>query len=101
MSLKRSFRVGTLFCLGMAFTTYPLAEAPKFPIQSFQISGSQLFSAEQIQARVANFIGPDRNFADIQKALEAVERLYVEQGYTEFRSSFRNNRWTAAWCAWK
>lgn len=82
MSLKRSFRVGTLFCLGMAFTTYPLAEAPKFPIQSFQISGSQLFSAEQIQARVANFVGPDRNFADIQKALEAVERLYVEQGYT-------------------
>lgn len=82
MSLEQSFRINTLFCLSLFFAPNALADAPKFSIQAFQVSGSQLFSAEQIQVRVASFIGAERNFGDIQKALEAVERMYVEQGYT-------------------
>ena len=71
MSLEQSFRINTLFCLSLVFAPNALADAPKFSIQAFQVSGSQLFSAEQIQARVASFIGAERNFGDIQKALFA------------------------------
>lgn len=51
VSLEQSFRINTLFCLSLFFAPNALADAPKFSIQAFQVSGSQLFSAEQIQAR--------------------------------------------------
>lgn len=55
--------------------------SPQFPIVSFQVEGSALLSQTDIDSRVAAFIGPRRDFADVQRALEAIETIYAEAGW--------------------
>lgn len=56
--------------------------APKFPIASFKVEGNTLLSQTEIDAAVRPFIGTDRDFGDVQRALEALEEKYKQRGYT-------------------
>jgi hemolysin activation/secretion protein len=56
--------------------------APKFPIVRFQVEGNTLLPQDEIEAIVAPFVGPGRDFGDVQGALEALEAKYREHGYT-------------------
>jgi hemolysin activation/secretion protein len=44
--------------------------------------GATLVSAEQLQEATQAFTGAGRTFADVQRALEAVERAYSESGFS-------------------
>lgn len=55
--------------------------APKFNISRFEVSGSTVLSAEEIEDILAPYTGQQKSFADIQRALEALERAYRERGY--------------------
>jgi hemolysin activation/secretion protein len=57
-------------------------DSPRFDIRRFVFEGATLLSREQLEARTAAFIGPSKTFADVQRALEAVERAYSESGYS-------------------
>lgn len=55
--------------------------APRFEIERFDIQGNTLLSPETVQAAVAPFTGKNKDFADIQRALEALEQAYRDRGY--------------------
>jgi len=55
---------------------------PRFDIQRFIVEGATLVSASEIAAATAPFAGKSKDFADVQRALEAMERLYANKGYS-------------------
>ena len=55
---------------------------PAFPILSFKVEGNTLLSQDVIDASVNPFLGPKRDFGDVQGALEALEALYKQRGFT-------------------
>ena len=57
------------------------AQEERFDISRFDIKGNTLLKQSDLDALVAPFVGPKRNYGDIQKALEAVENAYRSRGY--------------------
>jgi hemolysin activation/secretion protein len=61
----------------------PAADAsPRFEIRRFVFEGAVLVPREALEAATQDFTGAGRSFADVQRALEAVERAYSEAGYS-------------------
>jgi hemolysin activation/secretion protein len=58
------------------------AQEPKFEIRSFLVEGASLLTKEEIEGAVGPFSGRDKDFADVQRALEALERAYTDKGYS-------------------
>lgn len=57
-------------------------DAPiRFEITRFAITGNTLLPAAVLDAAVAPHIGKERDFGDVQRALEAVEAAYHQRGY--------------------
>ena len=59
--------------------------APRFDIQRFIIEGNTLIPKAEAEALVAPFVGGNRDFGDVQRALEALQQAYVERGYNATR----------------
>src|SRR5450830_212307 len=59
----------------------PPAE-PRFAIEKFTVRGVTLFTAEGMQLILAPYIGKDKDFGDVQKALEGLEKAYTSKGYS-------------------
>ncbi|MGP1676907.1 MAG: POTRA domain-containing protein [Burkholderiales bacterium] len=59
----------------------PVAE-PRFDIDGFNVRGATLITSEELRLMLAPFIGKSKNFGDVQKALEALERSYTDKGYS-------------------
>jgi hemolysin activation/secretion protein len=61
---------------------WALDEAPiRFEISRFEVAGNTLLPPADVDAAVAPFAGPGRDFGDVQRALEALEALYHARGY--------------------
>jgi hemolysin activation/secretion protein len=58
------------------------APEPKFDIRSFIVEGGSLLSKEEIEGAVSPFAGNGKDFSDVQRALEALERAYTDKGYS-------------------
>ena len=62
------------------------AEKPlRFEITGYVIEGAALVKKEEIAAAVAPFTGPNKDFSDVQYAIEAIEALYAEKGFSSVR----------------
>ncbi|MCE9633694.1 MAG: BamA/TamA family outer membrane protein [Methylophilales bacterium] len=59
--------------------------APKFDISEFKIEGNTLISTEELQALVQPHTGKQKDFGDVQQALEAVQDAYIDLGYNAVR----------------
>jgi hemolysin activation/secretion protein len=57
-------------------------DSPKFEIRRFIFDGATLLSPAQLDRVVRPFVGKNRDFGDVQKALEAVERAYSQAGWS-------------------
>jgi hemolysin activation/secretion protein len=55
---------------------------PTFPIVRIVVSGNTLLPQPTVDAAVAPFIGPRKDFGDVQKAVEALEDTYKRAGLT-------------------
>ncbi len=55
--------------------------APRFDILRFDIVGNTLLSADDVDAAVRNYVGTQKDFGDIQRALETLEQVYRDHGY--------------------
>jgi len=55
--------------------------APKFEIQRFEVVGDTLLGADAVQRLVTPYTGKDKDFSDVQRALESLEKAYRELGY--------------------
>jgi hemolysin activation/secretion protein len=53
----------------------------KFEISRFEVAGNTLLPPGEVERAVAPFAGRERDFGDVQRALEALEALYHERGY--------------------
>ena len=59
----------------------------RFEIQRYIVEGNTLLSQSEIDRIVAPFSGKDRDFGDIQRALEALQDAYASRGYNAVRVS--------------
>ena len=57
-------------------------ETLRFAITRYAVEGATLLTPAEIEAAVAPFIGTDKDFSDVQSALEAIEELYAQRGYS-------------------
>jgi hemolysin activation/secretion protein len=53
----------------------------RFEISRFDVKGNTLLPPAEIDAVLANYSGKQRDFGDVQRALEALEARYHEHGY--------------------
>ena len=60
----------------------PPAEEPKFEIRRFVFDGATLIAPQQLDEATRPYTGAGRNFGDVQRALEMVERAYTQAGYS-------------------
>ena len=61
------------------------SSAPRFAIERFVVEGNTLIPPQEVEALLAPFTGAQRDFGDIQKALEALQASYLERGYNAVR----------------
>ena len=59
----------------------PANDVIRFEISRFEIAGNTLLPAAEVNAAVAPFTGKDRDFGDVQRALEALEAVFHAHGY--------------------
>ena len=58
-------------------------DAPiRFDIARFDIAGNTLLTAAEAAAAVAPYAGKNRDFGDVERALDALEALYHQRGYS-------------------
>lgn len=57
-------------------------DVPRFEIRRFIFDGAALIKPEDLASATVAFTGKSRTFADVQRALETVERAYSEAGYS-------------------
>lgn len=58
-----------------------IPEAPRFNIDRFDIQGNTILDAAAVAAAVAPYTGKNKDFADVQRALEALQIRYQDLGY--------------------
>jgi hemolysin activation/secretion protein len=74
--------LASCIALALAFGSQAVcAQDEKFNIQRYDIQGATLLQPGEIDTLVAPFMGQGRSYADIQKALEALEMAYRRKGY--------------------
>lgn len=56
-------------------------EALRFDVTDYRVEGNTLLKERDVRAVLAPFRGVQRDFGDVQRALEALERAYREAGY--------------------
>lgn len=57
----------------------------RFAIDSYIVEGATLLSQAEIDAAVAPYRGQDKDFSDVQRALEAIENAYAVRGFSAVR----------------
>lgn len=65
-----------------AQSTAPPDDSPRFEIRRFVFEGATLVPRERLESETRAFVGERRTFADVQRALEAVERAYSGAGWS-------------------
>ncbi len=55
---------------------------PRFEIQRFRLDGNSILPSGQADALLVPYTGKSRDFGDIQKAIETLERAYHALGFT-------------------
>ena len=54
---------------------------PKFEIRNYLVEGNTVLSSEDVARILSAYKGKDKDFGDIQQAMEALENAYKGQGY--------------------
>ena len=73
--------IAALICSTAAFAAAPQPDPVRFEIKRFVLDGNTLLPGATAESLLAPYHGPNRDFADIQRALEALEGAYRELGY--------------------
>jgi len=57
-------------------------DSPRFEIRRFVFDGATLIPRDALERDTRAFVGPQKSFADVQRALEVVERAYSSAGWS-------------------
>jgi hemolysin activation/secretion protein len=66
----------------LAAASSGFAQTPRFDIQKYVVEGNTLLAPGEIERALAPHRGGQRDFGDIQRALEALEAAYRARGYS-------------------
>lgn len=80
--LLHSLKAFGLFLLACTMSAVATESDVRFAIRSFVVDGALQVPAERLQAAVQPFVGPAETFSTIQRAVFAVQQLYLESGYS-------------------
>ena len=61
--------------------------APRFEIRRYVVEGNTLLTQSEVDGILKPFAGKNRDFGDIQRALEALQAAYGKRGYNAVRVS--------------
>jgi hemolysin activation/secretion protein len=82
LSLRLLFALMTIFQMAPAGAEAQPGDAiGHFDIARFEVEGSTLFDAAMVQSLVAPFVGPQRDFSDVEHAIDALEGAYRKRGF--------------------
>jgi hemolysin activation/secretion protein len=87
MEMGRLYRLIYLLAALQALAAIPAVAqqtpvpSPSFTITRFEVAGNTLLAQEEIERAVAPYTGEQKQFSDIQNALEALERAYRDRGF--------------------
>lgn len=59
----------------------PAAPEPAFDIEEFQVDGNSVLDVEAVEKLVYPFLGEGKRIEDVEKARQALEKAYRDQGY--------------------
>lgn len=76
-----SMLAGTLLAATCASAFADTGTSVHFDINRFDVRGNTLLPAQTVDSLVAPYLGKQRDFADVMKALEALEAAYHARGY--------------------
>jgi hemolysin activation/secretion protein len=62
-------------------TAAPSSAALTFEIRYYDITGNTLLTTAELRNLFAPYTGKGRDFGDVQRALEALQKAYVDRGY--------------------
>ncbi|PXX43124.1 ShlB/FhaC/HecB family hemolysin secretion/activation protein [Undibacterium pigrum] len=85
--VQSRFSLSLIFALAIGFSQ-PLAAQDtdsvigRFDISRYEVKGNDLLTAAALESLLAPYTGKSRSFADVQKALEALEKAYHQKGYS-------------------
>ncbi len=72
----------TLLIMALPLSLWASDEGiPRFDIARYSVEGNTLLPPEEIALLLSRFTGKDRDFGDVQQALEALEDAYRKRGY--------------------
>jgi len=54
----------------------------RFEIQAYHLDGATLLSKEETDKVLSHYIGKSKDFSDVQRALEGIEALYAQKGFS-------------------
>lgn len=54
----------------------------RFEIRKYTLDGATLLSKDEIANTVSPYIGKNKDFSDVERALEAIEALYAKKGFS-------------------
>jgi len=75
-------RIGALLLVLLFAALASAQEIPRFDIRAFRVEGNTLLPRETVDALVKPFIGAQKDFGDVQGAVEALEQAYKDRGFT-------------------
>jgi len=79
--LPLTFRMGlAVALLAVSMQAFAEAQPERFDIDRFQIEGSTLLDANEMESAVRPFTGKAREYADVQRAIEAIRQRYSAAG---------------------
>ena len=79
--MNKKIAVVAWLAMTTLFSGFALAEDEKFNIRHFDVEGNSLLPQETVDRLVSPFLGDNRVYGDVQKALEALENAYHALGY--------------------
>lgn len=79
--MKQALAGGLALAVFLMSASAVAQETARFDIQRFQIEGARIVPADELNSLVAPYIGPQREYGDIQRALDAIELAYRARGY--------------------
>ena len=79
-----AFTRGVIAAVGVLALSKAIAAEPislRFDISAYRVEGNTLLKDKKIQSVLAPYKGKQRDFGDVQRALEALEGTYRQAGF--------------------
>jgi len=79
--LSRCMRCAVVLLL-MSAPSFAQTQTERFDVDRFHIEGNTLLKTDEIEAVLRPFTGKQRDYGNVQRAIEALRRLYRTSGFS-------------------